>query len=284
MNTSKYDVERSLLQKAVRRGNKNVVSKVVKYLSDAGDTIWLKKRLFTIIYEECWPQGSEITLANITEEYNKVAGMIKNKNAAGLASLAWNYLNGDVGLPETCIDNVQSVACAIKSPGEFWEFIKKEPGYAKNRSRIEAAKIAVSKVGFDYDKALMYAAACLAVEEKIPPLRPCETIEDEFPYWIAFDKHTEKGREIITRASNEIGIDPYKGMQLTFFMAGSQCKEITDSPYWNHFVNWRMNKLGSVVGVWYHLQKAIVELSEKHVNSLLKRINGSIITSQLPLF
>jgi hypothetical protein len=46
---------RSLLQKAVRRGESDLVVKVVDHLYEIGDIRWLKQRVGVIIAEECWP-------------------------------------------------------------------------------------------------------------------------------------------------------------------------------------------------------------------------------------
>ena len=44
MGPSKFELERSLLQKAVRRGNEYVIEKVFKYLLLNDKKSWLKKR------------------------------------------------------------------------------------------------------------------------------------------------------------------------------------------------------------------------------------------------
>ena len=117
MNLSKNDIERSLLQKAVRRGNEAVVEKALKYLFSVDDTAWLKKRLFVIAYEECWTLGNELTATNLTKDYKKITKSVKNKNAAGLASLAWHCRNGDLdilqGMTSEDIDNVNRLLMGL---------------------------------------------------------------------------------------------------------------------------------------------------------------------------
>ncbi|MCB9250705.1 MAG: hypothetical protein H6613_20275 [Ignavibacteriales bacterium] len=81
MNEQNLQVEHSLLQKAVRRGQVEVVDKVVKYLLSVGDSRWLSKRLAVIIYEECWPLGNQITEGNLLEQYKNLALTQKNKDA-----------------------------------------------------------------------------------------------------------------------------------------------------------------------------------------------------------
>ncbi len=145
-------------------------------------------------------------------------------------------------------------------------------------------KLAVSKANFDYDKALMYAAVCLILETEIPGTQLTEPSNQEFPYWIAFDKHTEVGRAIIIKASHQINLDSYAGMQLAFLMEGSLCNGIIKSPYWNHFMNWKLDKLGSAVDRWEELRNEIIELTNSRVEMLLEKIYRIEETPQLSLF
>src|SRR5262245_39638861 len=48
---------RSLLQKAVRRGDEGLVGMVTCHLEKAGDAAWLRGRAAVITFEECWPLG-----------------------------------------------------------------------------------------------------------------------------------------------------------------------------------------------------------------------------------
>ena len=50
---------RSLVQKAVRRGNSLLVEKVASHLYAIEDHAWLRQRVVVITYEECWPNGSD---------------------------------------------------------------------------------------------------------------------------------------------------------------------------------------------------------------------------------
>lgn len=89
---STNSIERSLLQKAVRRGNTEIIEKVLHYLKD--DLPWLRRRLQLIAYEECWPITHTINPYDkpyqIFKEYKRLAVSVKNNNASGLADLAIN--------------------------------------------------------------------------------------------------------------------------------------------------------------------------------------------------
>ena len=77
--SSPHNLERSLLQKAVRRGDVGLVEKVISYLIGVGDRNWLKKRLIIIAYEECWPLATEINSDKIYDSYKKLALSVKIK-------------------------------------------------------------------------------------------------------------------------------------------------------------------------------------------------------------
>jgi hypothetical protein len=281
MSSSEYDIERSLLQKAIRRGNEDLTAKVIKYLKGADNDSWLRKRLFVIAYEECWTIGNQLTATNLTEDYKKIARSVKNKNVAGLAALASEYRKGNNGLLDGIgieeKDNIKSIANAIDTPKQFWNFIRDLPGYQGNYNRIESAIEATAKASFEHDKLLMYAATCLIAENQIPETQFADpTNEHTFPYWVAFDKHTDAGRDIIIRSSNRIKLDSYKGGELAFYFEGSLCNQIVDSPYWEHLKKWKIGKLGfnlyTAQQKWEELKPVVIELTKKRAGQLKEKI------------
>jgi hypothetical protein len=281
---SDYQLERSLLQKAVRRGDVELTKVVVKYLLAVGDTDWLKKRLFVIAYEECWPISSELNQNNLITQFSDLAVVVKNKNAAGLASLAVefnskNYVP-DRALPLRQSSAIKFIAKAIKDPEEFWNWAKNEPRYAAYKNRVEAARKAVGKAGFDFDKAMMYAAAYLTLTEPVPVVQNTQPINDpDFPYWVAIDKHTDRGKEVYMEASKKIGIDYYDAMRIGFYLEGSVCNGIVDSPYWNVLAKWQIEKMGmtysQAMDYWEKLKPIIIDLTKIDVEKLKMRMQNT---------
>ena len=100
IDPSPYLIEHSLIQKAVRRGNVELVEKVFNYLCDKkGQDKWLRNRLAVIGYEECWPYANELDYScgdyKLLEQYKAITCRVKNKDCDGLAYLAkrlnqWN--------------------------------------------------------------------------------------------------------------------------------------------------------------------------------------------------
>ena len=278
MNEHNLQVEHSLLQKAVRRGAVNVVDKTVKYLLSLGDTKWLHKRLPVMIYEECWPLGNQITQNNIVEQYIALSSTVKNKDAAGLATLAsklhegsWKALRGT----KEQRDAITSVKNAIDNPNEFWKWAL-ENGI-RHVARIGAARRSLTKASFVTDQAMMFAAAYFAAKDEVPLTTQAQPLNNpDFPYWVAFDKHTDYGREVISEAAQKIGIYSSRARQLVFYLEGAVCNDITTSPYWQLAKNWQMEKMGYTYSqaniIWEQLKPVIIELTKKKAEELKDRI------------
>ncbi len=94
-NPQTHQACRSLLQKAVRRGNTVLTHKIAHHLHSIGDTDWLKTRTAIITFEECWPLGVNLSLTSdikgIIDALLNVTQMVKVKDAAGLGVLAYEF-------------------------------------------------------------------------------------------------------------------------------------------------------------------------------------------------
>jgi hypothetical protein len=286
MASSPNDLERSLLQKAVRRGNVEVVEKVFGYLQYVGDFDWLRKRLAVIAYEECWTYADQLLYPTqpykLLNEYRTLTTTIKNLNADALASLAVKVSEGESSaLVGSKKDQkaIQSVANAIKKPEEFWDWIKSEPDYKKNAKRIDAAERDIDKANFEGDKAMMLAAAYLALRYPIPETKFTNPNNDpDFPYWIAIDKHTSLGKSIYSQACQSINIWPTRGLKIGFYLEGSVVNQMANSPFWDLVKKWKMNQITYSIkdaeDIWNKLKPILIELSKKEVDLMIDRINN----------
>jgi hypothetical protein len=294
---SKYQIERSLLQKAVRRGDVVLVEKVVQYLIAAGDSAWLRKRLFVIAYEECWPLGLEMDPKNLLASFQKLAISVKNKNAAGLAKLAEELNFRNYSIPGTLSREqrieIQDIAQALKDPAAFWTLVEGHPQFKAESKRINAARDAVKRASFGGDKAVMYASAYLALNGNIPQVNPAQQTQPvEFPYWVAFDKHTDVGKAAIAKAAEGVGLDMFRGFRLAFYLEGSTCNQISDSPYWAELARWeiyRMDgmKVTQALDYWEKMKPIIIDETKADVEKLIERISNTPKppeTRQLELF
>ena len=279
MSSSPHEFERSLLQKAVRRGNEDLVEKVVNYLTVVGDQTWLKNRLVVMAYEECWMYAKELILDNkIMGQYKSLSRAVKNKNAAGLGALAVkNNTSDDLA--------IMTVARGLDNPVKFWEWVRSDDSH---KQIIETAFSASKRSVSPDDKAMMFAAAYLAVKCPVPETQVIEPNSDpSFPYWIAIDKHTGRGREIYIEACKEIELDANKGMQLGFYLEGSLVNQLQDSPSREQLKLWQMNKLGftleQATEIWDELRPRIINKSRSTVERMIERIETKN-SDQLDLF
>lgn len=285
---SKYDVEHSLIQKAVRRGNVELVEKVFEYLLDKSQKQWLRDRLVVMAYEECWTYADKLLYPSIPHkvlaEYKSLTRTVKNKNAAGLAALAIKVKDGDrsafVG-DEKEQKAIKSVANGFTDPVGFWNFIRTEPGYNDNKQRIDAAEKAMNRAKFPGDRAMMLAAAYLSIKYPIPATTFMNSNNNpNFPYWIALDKHTSIGFQIISDASKKINLQPYDGNQLAFYFSGALCNKIKDSSFYKLSKQWKFKHMGfdcdQAKEKWLELRPLIIEMTKVDVEGMIKKINTVI--------
>ena len=136
---------RSLLQKAVRRGDIDLVyttSALLESLSSK-DKNWYRTRTAIITFEECWPLGSELLFNR--KFYSKVAALVKvtrsmkSRDASGLGYLAYALAEGDTtvltGKPED--KHLRIVANAIRRPDDFWQWIASPKEHGAPEGLIE---------------------------------------------------------------------------------------------------------------------------------------------------
>jgi hypothetical protein len=286
MEAIEHDIERSLLQKVVRRGNVDLTEKVFKYLLSKDQQKWLRKRLAVFGYEECWTYANQLDYEcrdnKLLEQYKTLACKVKNKNCDGLAYLAkrLNQYNRSALTGNNKEKRaIRTIANAIKQPVEFWEWVRKQPDYKKNKQRIDAAEKAMTKPHMIKDRVIMLAAAYLSVTYPIPDTEDIEPNNDpDFPYWIAIDKHTTMGEERIIEASESMNLLPSRGKHLGFFLEGAICNQIKDSPFFELAKKWQMNHMGYTLGKaeekWGYLRLLLINNTKIEVRELRERLDS----------
>jgi hypothetical protein len=253
-NPDTDQLSRSLLQKAIRRGHSTLTQLVISCIIKNNDFDWLRKRLAVITFEECWTYGLDVSFEKneqtITQHYLKIANTVKNKNAAGLGSLAYILSEGDTSvlLGNKEDKAIKIVAEAIKRPNDFWNWAKQQQLNEYQMQLVENADKGFRKAGWPWDRAFAQAAAYLAITTDIPKTHftnnnLCPV--DEFPFWVGIDKHTTAGKAAIRQAAKTIGFNANKALWIAFYLESAQCNAIEDSPWWQRELDWRMNnKLG----------------------------------------
>lgn len=296
---------RSLLQKAVRRGNHTLVAKVVDHLYEIDDIKWLKQRVGVIIVEECWPLIGEWELpkklkeqqAAIRDVLSRAAVCAKFKDATGLGSLAYALSEGDdsvlTGSSEDA--DIKRMSAAIQREKEYWEWIVSQCSSDSTNRLVKRASVAYRKGGWPWDRAFIQAAAYLAVTDELPKLRDGSKTESKFPFWVALDKHTPQGKAALSKAAKETGF-PWRQLNwVSFYCESGLVYNLTPSQWWDREVEWRLGKVGlsldEAKSMWAKARPVFIELLqdeskhlEQHIGISNSQSNNTIDGEQLNLF
>jgi len=281
---------RSLLQKAVRRGNAAVASATFRYLATTkGDLTWLRARLGVIAYEEAWPCGGQLTFSkspeDLCQEYQSLALARKSKDAAGLGALAYALSKGDTSVMRGDESDwpLRVVARALDEKAKFAEWIRGLPVSAEPaRLRVvEGALTSARKAGWAWDKAFAYAGALLATQELLPPCDAAATDSGEdvasFPFWVAIDRHTQSGKEAIRKAAEACDVPARTATWISFYFESAVCVNEAPSLWWTRERAWRLSKLGLLESdaerVWRSgLRETLAELVRDDAEALRGRV------------
>lgn len=244
---------RSLLQKAVRRGNTILVEKVAHHLHESGDKSWLRARVGVIIFEECWSFGTESNVAtdlpDILKKLTYVAQSKKMKGAAGLGSLAYALSTGDgsvlLDFPEDqrLNQHITHVSNAIKEAKTFWTQLQGQPFDERQSRFVEAARKAWSRASWPWDKAFAIAGTYLATRQGIPEPCPANPSSLEVPLWVALDKHTPQGKTALRNAAKQLGIEWRKVAWMSFYCESALANDVDDSYWWRREIEWRLGRV-----------------------------------------
>lgn len=259
------------MQKTVRRGNVELTRKAISFIIKNNDFDWLRKRLAVITFEECWPYGIYVSYEKdeeiISEHYIKITRAIKNKNAAGLGSLAYALSRDDTTVLNGAKEDkaIKIISEAIKRPKEFWVWAASQKVSDKQEKLVEMADKGFRKAGWPWDRAFAQAAAYLAITEEIPDVVFKNGINhDDFPFWTGIDKHTKEGKAAIREAAKRIGFNCNKALWLGFYFESAICNEITNSFWWEREIHWRIGKLGLDImkgkSIWERLKPIVIEI------------------------
>ncbi len=256
MKASRLKIERryrSLLQKAVRRGNIDLVFTTSCLLESLGpkDKNWYRHQTAIITFEECWPLGTALIFNK--KFHSKVAALIrvtraaKARDATGLGYLAYAFSLGDETVLTGTADDkaVKIVASAIRRPDDFWQWIGWQKTAAAEKSLIaNAARF--KNAGLAHDKAVIQAAAYLAATGQLPPVTDSQPQEPKFPYWVVFDNHTAEGRRVLRDIARDLHISLPQLEWTHFYFEGALTNQEKSSKWWDRHCQWHFKKIGLV--------------------------------------
>ena len=255
MIKSRTDTEaryRSLLQKAVRRGDADLVytaSALLASLSPKEKT-WYRTRTAIITFEECWPLGSGLIFNR--KFHSKVAALIrvtrvmKSRDASGLGYLAHALIEGDASVLNGTDDDkhIKIVANAIRRPDDFWRWIADQKKTDEQTEALIANALRFKQEGLPRDRAVIQSAAYLAVIGPIPTRHEMPPTDQTFPYWVAFDKHTAEGKLVMRDVARDLHIALPQLEWTCFYFEGARTNGEIPSKWWERHSHWHFEKIG----------------------------------------
>jgi hypothetical protein len=262
---------RSLLQKAVRRGDVDLTTRVARHLDDVGDRAWLRMRASVITFEDCWPLGkllptSKADSSSVILALGRVAQTVKFKDAAGLGTLAYALSNGDNSvLTRTEADrHIVIVANAIQRHADFWRWAVAQGDGPDQYALVEAAERAYRRGGWPWDRAFFLAATYLAVTSDVPETRSVTNTTGDFPFWVALDKHTPTGKSVLRDAARQVDVPVRQLSWIGFYCESALTNAMVPSDWWSREVTWRLGRFGLSVNeahaCWQKVRPLIMTL------------------------
>lgn len=241
---------RSLLQKAVRRGNVELVFTTSSFIDSLGpkEKNWYRSQAVNITFEECWPLGSELIFNR--KFHSKVAALIqvtraaKARDATGLGYLAYALSQGDHTALTAGADDkaIKIVASAIQRPDDFWQWISWQKTSATEKILIDNAS-RFKNASLPHDKAVVQAAAYLTATGQMPTITAGQAADPKFPYWIVFDNHTVMGQRVMRDIARDLHI-PLPQLEWTYFyFEGAKTNGAIFSKWWDLYCNWQFQKI-----------------------------------------
>ena len=235
---------RSLLQKTVRRGDAQLAETVACRLAERGDSAWLKTRAGVIAFEECWPYGTKLLNHHPLVSLREMACLTKNKEAAGLGSLAHALAEGDLSVLDAAPDPVavKIVAASLTRTEEFFSWAAQSCHEVERADLLRTARTYFLRASWPWDKAFASAAAyfaCLGNSLTLERAPPANVTMLHFPLWVAVDKHTPAGRSALRKVASRLQVPPSQLEWASFYLESASCNERRAGTWWEAEMEWR---------------------------------------------
>jgi len=242
---------------------------------------WYRTRTAIITFEECWPLGSELVFNR--KFHSKVAALIKvtkslkARDASGLGYMAFALHEGDLSIFDGTPDDkhLRIIANAIERPDDFWQWIADQK-IPEERSALVENAARFRYEGSPRDKAVLQAAAYLAVTAQPPACKELGPSEHTFPYWVAFDRHTPEGKLVLHDVARDLHIPLPQLAWACFYFEGAQTNGEIFSKWWDRHCRWRFKKVGLLAEeahlVWIPAKAQVIESLARESRRLQKEL------------
>jgi hypothetical protein len=175
----------------------------------------------------------------------RVARAHKARDATGLGLLAYAFAKGDASVLNQSIDDrpVKLIAKAIRHPADFWEWVSAQGADQRCRALVANAG-RYREGGRPHDKAVVQAAAFLAVSSPLPEPTPAPAADAPFPHWVVFDRHTSEGKRALRDVARDLHI-PLPQLEWCFYyFEGAAANAEAPSPWWRRYCQWHFERVG----------------------------------------
>lgn len=218
---------------------------------------------------------------------SSTANAVKNKNAAGLGSLALAAGQGDASVIELVQDSraVKIVAAALNRPESFFKWAMGECASAEQLAIVLAAQRHFGKASWPWDKAFMAAGAYLSIVEGVPIVDSVGgSPKRQFPYWVAVDKHTPQGKLALRQVAAKLHIEDSHLQWVSFYFESAKINEQQASPWWAVEAKWRLEGLGldlvSAEDLWKKASP-LVEVAVKKYADIIHEVVEKVDADEL---
>jgi len=288
---------RSLLQKAVRRGFAEVVERTMAHLVQNGDKRWLRSRTVVIAFEECWPlAGSLLPGDNYLNGRNpllRISAAAKQKDGAALGALGYAFHEGDDSMLDCVPDpaTLKIIAQGLDRPVPFFEWIWEQNKRDTDNRIVLAAQKYLSAATWPWDKACIMAGALLSANQDIPEIEYVQEPKQDFPFWIALDKHTPEGKAMLNMAASHLNWSYRQLIWASFYCESAKVNGLVQSSWWEAEKIWRLRRVGLTIDsaeeLWSRARGMIRDgLAEESISlqMTLEDVSPLALSSQGELF
>lgn len=262
---------------------------VADTLRQRGDGEWLRGRASVILFEECWhyARPSRYIPANPVDALIGIAQSVKNKNAAGLGSLAHAVSENDSSTSKLAEEHraIRIVKTAMARPADFFKWAINNCPDAESLEVVQIASRVVSNATWPWDKAFIFAGAYLAITEGTPEVHSADDAgRESCPYWVGIDKHTAWGKMALQNVAREIDV-PYTKLQwASFYFESVLNNQQEPSPWWELERVWRFTKLEwdieEAASVWARARPMVKGALATHSAKLFEAVNNPDLKQQ----
>jgi len=280
---------RSLLQKAIRRGQIELARSIVHRLVELNDRDWLRRRAFVFVFEEAWDTAHIFAEDLVSGRYSQVIEGLcdarKDRSAASLGAMAYAFSQGDQTVLSFAPDSdlLRNLAEGLTDAQGFWTTQCNELPAWRSLAASQVVRTGIRLGNWPWDKAAMLASLLLV---------PCgngseiqsQATRIELPLWVALDRHTLQGKKAISEVASQVNLSETQVGWLAFIFEGARASNSRQSVWWDAEVTWRLSSLGLTrEKASTHWQKLELILP-KFLDTATESLNDRLKCNQVSLF